>query len=399
MNPAAVLIVDDRADNLTALEESLAPLAIRITKAHSGAEALRSLLVEDYAVILLDVQMPDIDGFETARLIKNRTRTRHIPIIFLTAISREIEHQLHGYSTGAVDYLAKPFDPEVLRSKVSVFVALHDQSRVIEEQNRLLAERLDERDRAEHALSRHTAELQRSNAALDRLASAASDDILAPLQVLSGMLELLSLRHAADLGDEGKLLVERSRQRTLELAAMVERVLADAQEDLEPVRREPTDLNLVLDRARLNLGPLLDKADIALTADPLPTVMADEWQLVQVFIYLLVAAQRRSDLTRPAIHIGLSRRRKEWLISVADNGSGVPSAAAASGRQGLERPEREYAATVDARADSHGGYDTFDGGAGLAIARRLVERHGGTISTEAVPGRGTTTSFSLPEAV
>lgn len=367
-----VLIVDDRPDNLVALEASLAPLDVQITKAGSGAEALRSLLVEDFAVILLDVQMPDLDGFETARLIKNRSRTRHIPIIFLTAISREIEHQLQGYDVGAVDYLAKPFDPEVLRSKVAVFVALYDQSRLISDQNRLLAERLDERDRAEAALSRHAAELQRSNAALDRVASTASEDLLSPLHVLSGMLELLSLRHAGSLGDEGRILVDRSRQRVSDLAAMVERMLADARESVEPVRREPTDLNEVLERARRDLAPLLEGPDLSFTADPLPTVLGDEWQLVQVFVHLLAGSLRRADAGHPEIHVALSRRRDEWLVSVADNGPGLG-------------PGDQLSMVGPGEHD-----------AGLAIARRIVERHGGAVLVDAVRGRGTTVSVSLP---
>ena len=122
---ASVLIVDDKPQNLVALEAVLKPLELDVVSAASGEEALRLLLDRDYAAILLDVQMPGMDGFETARLIKTRARSSNVPIIFLTAISREAEHQLRGYEAGAVDYLAKPFDPEVLRSKVATFVELY----------------------------------------------------------------------------------------------------------------------------------------------------------------------------------------------------------------------------------------------------------------------------------
>ena len=126
--PASILMVDDRPDNLLALEAILQPLGYRLVQAHSGEEALRRLLHEDFAVILLDVQMPGMDGFETATHIKSRDRTRHVPIIFLTAISREVHHQLRGYDAGAVDYLAKPFEPSVLRAKVAVFVELYEKT-------------------------------------------------------------------------------------------------------------------------------------------------------------------------------------------------------------------------------------------------------------------------------
>ena len=123
-----ILLVDDRPENLLALEGILEPLGQNLLYAHSGEDALRQLLLHDVAVILLDVQMPGLDGFETAALIKQRERTRHIPIIFVTAISKDEEHVFRGYSAGAVDYVFKPFNPDVLRSKVAVFIELHEKT-------------------------------------------------------------------------------------------------------------------------------------------------------------------------------------------------------------------------------------------------------------------------------
>ena len=133
-----ILMVDDRPQNLLALEAILEPLNQNLVRAYSGEEALKHLLKTDFAVILLDVQMPGMDGFETASHIKRRERTRDIPIIFLTAINREPQHAFRGYSAGAVDYLAKPFDPWVLRAKVSVFVELYLKNRQLLEQAELL---------------------------------------------------------------------------------------------------------------------------------------------------------------------------------------------------------------------------------------------------------------------
>jgi len=124
---SGILLVDDRSENLLALEAILEPLGHRLVSATSGDEALRHLLKDEFAVILLDVQMPGLDGFETAELIKRRERTRHVPILFLTAISKEPQHVFRGYQTGAVDYIFKPFDPAILRSKVAVFIELHEQ--------------------------------------------------------------------------------------------------------------------------------------------------------------------------------------------------------------------------------------------------------------------------------
>ena len=136
-----LLLVDDHEENLVALRAILEPLGENLVSANSGEEALRALLHHDFACILLDVQMPGLDGFDTAELIKQRERSKTIPIIFLTAISKEERHVFRGYSAGAVDYLFKPFDPEVLRSKVAVFIELHRKTAELKRQGELLRER------------------------------------------------------------------------------------------------------------------------------------------------------------------------------------------------------------------------------------------------------------------
>jgi CheY-like chemotaxis protein len=126
---SSILMVDDRPENLLALEAILAGLGHELIRAGSGAEALKCLLTKEVALILLDVQMPGMDGYETAAQIKARDRTRHIPIVFLTAIDGEPNQAFRGYAAGAVDYLCKPFDPWVLRAKVSVFIELGERRR------------------------------------------------------------------------------------------------------------------------------------------------------------------------------------------------------------------------------------------------------------------------------
>ncbi|MBQ0988266.1 response regulator [Streptomyces sp. F63] len=140
---AKILLVDDRPENLLALEAILSALDQTLVRASSGEEALKALLTDDFAVILLDVQMPGMDGFETAAHIKRRERTRDIPIIFLTAINHGPHHTFRGYAAGAVDYISKPFDPWVLRAKVSVFVELYMKNCQLREQAALLRAQLE----------------------------------------------------------------------------------------------------------------------------------------------------------------------------------------------------------------------------------------------------------------
>jgi CheY-like chemotaxis protein len=138
---ARALLVDDRRENLLALEAILQGIAVHPVAVESGEAALKQLMMDDFAVILLDAQMPDMDGFETAAHIKRRERTRHVPIIFLTAADRDSHLAVRGYSVGAVDYLTKPLDPWVLRAKVSVFVDLWSKNRQLQMQAETVRER------------------------------------------------------------------------------------------------------------------------------------------------------------------------------------------------------------------------------------------------------------------
>lgn len=135
---AKILLVDDREENLVALEAILSSLDQELVRARSGEEALKALLTDEYAVILLDIVMPGMDGFETAQDIKRRRKTRDVPIIFLTAVNSDPDYAFRGYAAGAVDFIAKPFDPWVLRAKVSVFVELYNKTRQLQEQAALL---------------------------------------------------------------------------------------------------------------------------------------------------------------------------------------------------------------------------------------------------------------------
>ncbi len=180
-NEPSVLLVDDNPANLVALEAVLAPLQVRLAKASSGEQALRLLLNEDFAVILLDVQMTGMDGYETAALIKQRERTRNIPIIFLTAFSRDESDMMAGYAQGAVDYLQKPYSSDVLRSKVAVFLELFRAQQQVRRHTELLRQQeATSREAAQRAAS-HIARIQTLTS---RLAEATSGE-----QVMQSLFE------------------------------------------------------------------------------------------------------------------------------------------------------------------------------------------------------------------
>jgi len=378
---ASILLVDDRPENLLALEAVLEPLGHRLVRATSGEEALRHLLRDEHDLIVLDVQMPGMDGFETARSIRARPRDAAVPIIFLTAISRDQEHQLEGYATGAVDYVAKPFDPDVLRAKVGVLVERSQLRRTVERQAALLAQRLEERDRAQAALARQTHELERSNAELQRFARAVAVALRDPLLTTAGFLDLLAEQGPAttDTGDDLADLACRSIQRAL---GVLDGLARYASVSADTVVGTDVELESVLDEAVAARQAALDGLGATVRRDPLPAVRGEHWQLVQLVGELLDnAIAFRSDVPL-RIQVSVSRREDQWVLTVRDNGLGIAAD---------DVPRLFTAFARSARAPGRAG-----AGLGLATARRIVERHGGTIWAESAPDRGSAISFSLP---
>ncbi|MER5966728.1 response regulator [Streptomyces sp. NPDC002057] len=209
---AKILLVDDRPENLLALEAILSALDQTLVRASSGEEALKALLTDDFAVILLDVQMPGMDGFETAAHIKRRERTRDIPIIFLTAINHGPHHTFRGYAAGAVDYISKPFDPWVLRAKVSVFVELYMKNCKLREQAALLRLQLEGGGEAGHGkesagllaeLSARLAAVEEQAEALSKQLDDDSADAAAVATAAHLERKLTGLRRALDALEPG----------------------------------------------------------------------------------------------------------------------------------------------------------------------------------------------------
>jgi len=385
--PARVLMVDDRPDNLLALEAVLEPLDAELVRAESGEEALRALLSGDFAVIVLDVQMPGMDGFETAQLIKAREKTRNVPIIFLTAISGEAEHHVQGYRSGAVDYMYKPFNPEALRAKVAVFLELWRQGSLLDRQRRELADRLAE-------VERLNAELERSNAALERLGSAAAVEIQEPLDNVAGLLHLLRTRHGRALGDEAGMLVTRTEANVARVRDRVATLLEYARASGDGMRLEPVRLADVVPEAAAARAGDLDGGGVRIVVDELPEVRGDRPQLVKLFRHLIDNAVRHGGVRPLTVRVQAEDGPMLVTITVSNDGKPIDPEL---------RPRLFTLLPLDGRLDgSVDEVDTADGqdrGAlvGLAVARRIVEGHGGVIWCPASEG-GTSIRLTLPAA-
>jgi signal transduction histidine kinase len=381
-----VLLVDDRADNLLALRAVLEPLGLELVEAGSGEEALRHLLAGEFALIVLDVQMPVLDGFETARLIRGRERTRYVPIIFLTAISGQPEHYLRGYQSGAVDYVYKPFEPEILRAKVSVFVELWSRGATIEAQRQELAQKLAELDEAHAGLAAQAVELERSNTALERFAAVVGVELREPLHTVAGLLDLLDDRHTGPLSDEGRTLLARAMAGTDRARAIVSSLLDYARASTIDLHRARFPLAEALAEAEAETGPFLTQAKAEVVADGLPLVSGDRNQLVQLLAQLLDNAVRFRGPATPLVTVSAAPAGTAVRITVADNGPGVDET-------DLPRLFTAFSRAAPSTGPSNG----RGAGLGLALCRRIVERHGGMIWAERGPDGGLVVQFELPE--
>jgi signal transduction histidine kinase len=395
-----ILLVDDRPANLLTLESILEDLGQEIVKATSGKEALRYLLKDDYAVILLDVKMPEMDGFETATLIRERERSRHTPIVFLTAHKDE-EHLFRGYYAGAVDFLYKPINPEVLRSKVSVFVDLSLKTELLRRQTEALQarnaelEQLAEQRRAaeeeiralnaelEQRVRERTKELSRSNEELRQFAYAASHDLKEPMRTIASYTQLLEQRYSDKLDQDGQEFLHYVLDAVRRMDMLLSDLLTYSQHlGSRPSAFQSVDVEAVLAGVLMNLHALIEETQATVTHDPLPTAVTSDFaQLSQVFQNLVSNALKYRKPDQPVkVHISAEEGKDEWVFSVRDNGLGI---------------DPEYKDQIFGIFKRLHGREYPGTGMGLAICKKIVERHGGQIWVESEPGAGSTFYFTI----
>ncbi|HKY33156.1 MAG TPA: ATP-binding protein [Candidatus Polarisedimenticolia bacterium] len=500
--PVSLLLVDDVELNLQALEASLEELGHRLVRAASGMEALKAVLDEDFAVILLDVVMPGMDGFETAALIRDRDRSRHTPIIFLTAADRLPEHILRGYAVGAVDYLIKPVSPSILQSKVRVFVELFRKSQQVREQARqllLMEQREHERklagveaqrnrffslsldmmgiigfdgrfqmvnpawegclgipsrelegravldlvhpedqdaarrfwrdlpedagrrvlecrclcrdgthrwlswsamafpeDACHYAvardvtetrstmsrLARQAADLSIMNADLEQFAYIAAHDLREPLRAVANCVGLLERRYGTRLGPEAGELIRHAVDGATRMHGLIGDLLKYSRLDGDALDPAPVDCGAIVQEALQDLAPALQECGAEVRVSALPSVVGHAAQIRMVFQNLVENAVKYRSQAPPVIQIASAEEGGGFVFTVSDNGIGIKP-------QYHERIFRIFQRLHD--RGSHEG-----NGIGLAIARKIVERHGGRIWVESAPGEGASFRFTLP---
>jgi two-component system, sensor histidine kinase and response regulator len=377
-----ILLVDDQPANLIALEAMLQGLGQNLIKAESGREALKRLLTEDFAVILLDVKMPEMDGFETATLIRQRDKSRHTPIIFLTAADKSHTQAVRGYAIGAVDYLVKPIVPEFVRSKVAVFVELAKKTELLRRQAELL--RASEQEARELAETRAelVGDLEHKNRELESFSYAVSHDLRAPLRRIESFSRAVQDSQADRLDDSGRRYLDRVREASQQMSQLIDDVLYLARVSRAEMREQEVDLSglvtLLLDR----MQEAEPTRQVEVKVRPGVTVVADGQLLRIALENLLENAWKFTGKAAGArIEFGQTNVGGEPTYFIRDNGAGFDMAYA----------DRLFGPFQRLHLASE-----FPGtGIGLATVQRIIHRHGGRVWAEAMLGQGATFHFTI----
>jgi signal transduction histidine kinase len=384
--PRPILVVDDVPANLLAMEVALAPLDRAVDCVASGRAALGRLLDQDYSLILLDVQMPEMDGFETAAMIRARRRTRHTPIIFVTAHQTEPALVRRAYQLGAVDFLFKPIEPDILLAKASVFVTLQTQADALAEarlRRDFDAARRDfERSLHQHQLDRFAEEDRRK----DRFLAMLSHELRTPLAPIRTAIDLAQRDPAHGLTPKMLQILDRQ---TAQLARLVDDLLdlSRIKSDKLELRRETVDLRAIVDTAISTVAQAIEgQHDIVVEVPERPVLVdVDPARIEQILANLLGNAVRYME-TGGRVEVSCEVTGDRVKILVCDDGIGIDPA----------QLENVFEMFVQEGVgnDSPGGL-----GLGLALSRRLAEMHGGTLTAES-SGRncGSTFILTIPAA-
>lgn len=374
--PINILIVDDEPKNLVVLETVLDDPGYRLVRAGSAEEALLALVAEEFALLILDVRMPGMTGFELAQMVKERKKTAHVPIIFLTAFYNEDQHVMEGYGSGAVDYLHKPINSAVLRSKVAVFAQLHRMHRENAEANRALLAEVGERRRVEEQLRETVHELEAFSYSI-------AHDMRAPLRAMQGFADLLNAEHAAGLDEEARDYLRRIAGAANRMDALILDILNYSKVGNGELPLGPVDVErMVLEIAGTYPALQPERADIVVRG-PIPLVFANDAALTQIVSNLLGNAVKFvAPGVRPRVVVRGEPHEGGVRLWVEDNGIGIPPRLHGRLFKIFSRLQRR---------------EDYDGtGIGLAIVRKAAERMNGTVGIESDEGQGCRFWVRLP---
>jgi len=398
-----ILLIDDREDNLLSIETILEQKGYFFVKANSGRQALKILLGEqDFALILMDVKMPNMNGFETAALIYEREKLRHIPIIFITAHNYSDENVFKGYRTGAVDYIYKPINPDLLRAKVAVFIELYKKNRKLlaQEQkliaiNKSLENEINERKLSEEKvknlnvqLLQNIDRLEAANKDLERFAFMASHDMQEPLRKIRIFCDRLSSRYKNVIDGEGIMCIDKIEQSANRMSMLIKDILTFSKISAEEKVFANSDLNILLNEVLTELDLNVREKAAQITVERLPSLNVNPVLIRPLFYNLLSNALKYSKKDVPPqvrIYSEVNSNHpdnKYCRLYFEDNGIGF---------------DQRYAENIFGMFKRLHNKTEYEGtGIGLALCKKIVEEHKGYISALSRVNEGSTFIVTLP---
>ena len=386
---AKLLIVDDLPENLLALEALIKRQDLIVYKALSADEALSLLLQHEFALAILDVQMPDMNGFELAELMRGTEKTKSIPIVFVSAAGRELNYAFKGYESGAVDFLHKPLDVHAVKSKVNVFVDLYCQSKAMKQQVEALEQSRREQEALLEQLQNTQNELEQAVRMRDDFMSIVAHEVRTPLNglILETQLRKMHLARgnaAAFALDKMHAMVERDERQIKSLIRLIEDMLDVSRIRTGKLSIRPSRFDLVqlVQNFLQNFAPQVEAAasSVSLIADQPVMGDWDEFRIEQVICNLLTNALRYG--AKSAIDVSVYNHHGQARVEVQDRGIGI-------GEENQQRIFQQFE-RVSTRAVVAGL------GLGLFISQQIVAAHGGSITVESRIGEGALFRVCLP---
>ncbi len=369
-----ILVVDDTPANLAVLSSQLERHGYCPLVALGGEEAVERAEFVRPDLILLDVVMPGIDGFETCRRLKAREGTRDIPVIFMTALG-DTGDKLAGFAAGAVDYMTKPFDGAEALARIETHLTLYTLRRQLAARNTQLQQEIAAREQMQAAL-------ERSNAELEQLAYVASHDMQEPLRMVASYLQLVAQRYQGRLDAEADEFIGYAVDGAKRMQALINDLLAYSRVSTKARPFERTDCSEIAAVAQANLRMAIADSGARVHVSALPVVMGDAMQLTQLFQNLIGNAIKFHGTDPPEVWVEAERGEAGWRFTVRDNGIGIAP---------------EYFERIFVLFQRLHGRREYPGtGIGLALCKKIVERHGGSIGVASEPGSGSSFFFTLP---